>query len=122
MREVDFNIYKKLSVDGSISKSVISKSVFKSNSFQNLLDAEILEITKVGRGLKVIVNKKTDFGNFFKTNFPRYFFRLYKKQQKCTGRFKNKFRHLKNNQKQIRRSSSCGRGLWGKQQGNHESN
>ena len=70
MREVDFNIYKKLSVDGSISKSVISKSVFKSNSFQNLLDAEILEITKVGRGLKVIVNKKTDFGNFFKTNFP----------------------------------------------------
>lgn len=70
MKEVDFKIYKKLSVDGAISKSVISKSVFNSNSFKNLLDAEILEITKVGRGLKIIVNKADDFEKFFKTNFP----------------------------------------------------
>lgn len=70
MKEVDFKIYKKLSEDGGISKSGIPSTVERSNAFNNLLNAEILDIAKVGRGLKVFVNKKVQFEKFFKTTFP----------------------------------------------------
>ena len=45
MREVDFNTYKLLFETKSVSKSAIPKSVLKSDIFQNLLRAEILEVT-----------------------------------------------------------------------------
>jgi hypothetical protein len=70
MREVDFKIYKKLSEDGGMSKSRIPSTVERSNAFNNLLNAEILDIARVGRGLKVFVNKKEEFEKFFKTTFP----------------------------------------------------
>ena len=70
MREVDYRTYQKLNSEGSISKSSIPLSVFKSNAFKNLLDAEILEMKKFGRGLKIVVNKKVKFKSFFKTYFP----------------------------------------------------
>ena len=73
MREVDFKIYKKLRDDSTILKSTIPQSVFKSNSFKNLLDAEILEIKRAGRGLKVVVNKKIEFERFYETYFPNEF-------------------------------------------------
>lgn len=70
MKEVDYNTYKSLSENKSVSKSTIPNSVLQSNIFQNLLRAEILKSTKVGRGLKIEVSKEIEFEKFFKTSFP----------------------------------------------------
>ncbi len=70
MREVDYKTYKLLFETKSVSKSAIPKSVLKSDIFQNLLCAEILESLKLGRGFKIIVTKENEFEKFFKTSFP----------------------------------------------------
>ena len=70
MREVDFNTYKLLYETKSVSKSAIPKSVLKSDIFQNLVSAEILESLKLGRGFKIKVVKENEFEKFFKTSFP----------------------------------------------------
>jgi len=57
MKEVDFKTYQLLLVKKSVSKSVIPKSVLHSDTFQNLLKAEILKFSKLGRGFKVEVSK-----------------------------------------------------------------
>ena len=61
MREVDFNTYKLLYETKSVSKSAIPKSVLKSDIFQNLVSAEILESLKLGRGFKIKVVKENEF-------------------------------------------------------------
>lgn len=70
MKEVDFKIYKKLFEQKSVSKSAISASVLKSDTFKGLINSEILTVSKVGRGLKISVHKKDLFKRFFETNFP----------------------------------------------------
>ena len=70
MKEVDFNTYKILLEDKSISKSAMPKSVLQSDTFQNLLRAEILKYVKIGRGLKYIISKEIEFQKFFSTFFP----------------------------------------------------
>lgn len=70
MKEVDFKTYQLLLVNKSVSKSVIPKSVLHSDTFQNLLQAEILKFSKLGRGFKVEVSKEIEFEKFFKSLFP----------------------------------------------------
>lgn len=70
MKEVDYNTYKLLFENKSVSKSTIPKSVLQSNVFKNLLHAEILRIIKVGRGFKIEVSKEIEFKKFFNTLFP----------------------------------------------------
>lgn len=70
MKEVDFNTYKSLIETGSVSKSAIPKSVLQSDIFQNLLQAEILKSSKLGRGFKIQVSKEVEFEKFFKSSFP----------------------------------------------------
>ena len=61
MKEVDFKTYQLLLVNKSVSKSVIPKRVMQSDTFQNLLQAEILKFSKLGRGFKVKVSKEIEF-------------------------------------------------------------
>jgi len=70
MKEVDFNTYKKLLENKSLSKSSIPITVLKSETFKGLQNAEILKLSKVGRGLKIIVVKENEFQQFFKSAFP----------------------------------------------------
>src|SRR5690554_531072 len=70
MKEVDFKTYKSLFENKSVSKSVIPRSVMQSDTFQNLLRAEILKSSKLGRGFKIEVSKDTEFEKFFKSSFP----------------------------------------------------
>jgi len=70
MKEVDFKTYKQLFESKSVSKSAIPKTVLKSDIFQNLLRAEILESLKLGRGFKIKIVKESEFEKFFKTSFP----------------------------------------------------
>jgi 5S rRNA maturation endonuclease (ribonuclease M5) len=70
MKEVDFKTYKILLVNKSVSKSVIPKSVLHSDTFQNLLQAEILKFSKLGRGFKVEVSKEIEFKKFLNSSFP----------------------------------------------------
>ncbi|WP_124981250.1 hypothetical protein [Nonlabens xiamenensis] len=70
MKEVDFKTYQLLLLNKSISKSVIPKSVLQSDTFQNLLQAEILKFSKLGRGFKVEVSKKIEFEKFLNSSFP----------------------------------------------------
>ncbi|MBC3757152.1 hypothetical protein H7U19_01965 [Hyunsoonleella sp. SJ7] len=70
MKEVDFKTYKLLLENKSISKSAVPKSVLQSDTFKNLLEAEILKSSKLGRGFKIEISKETEFEKFFKTSFP----------------------------------------------------
>lgn len=70
MKEVDFNTYKSLLENKSVSKSAIPKTVLQSQTFQNLLEAEILTQSKFGRGLKIDVSKETEYQNFVNSYFP----------------------------------------------------
>lgn len=70
MNEVDFKTYKLLLENKRISKSTIPKSVLQSSIFQNLLQAEILKFSKLGRGFKVEVCKETEFEKFLNSSFP----------------------------------------------------
>ena len=70
MNELNFKIYKSLYETNSISKSSIPKSVLQTDVFKNLLEAKILESSKIGRGFKIEVSKKIEFEKFFKTTFP----------------------------------------------------
>lgn len=70
MKEVDFKTYQSLLENKSVSKSAIPKSVLQSDTFQNLLQAEILKFSKLGRGFKIEVSKETEFEKFFNSSFP----------------------------------------------------
>ena len=70
MKEVDFKIYKLLLENKSVSKSAIPRSVMQSDTFQNLLEAEILKFSKLGRGFKIEICKENEFEKFFNTSFP----------------------------------------------------
>lgn len=70
MKDVDFKTYQLLLENKSVSKSVIPKSVLNSGTFQNLLQAEILKQSKLGRGFKIDVSKEIEFEKFFKSLFP----------------------------------------------------
>ena len=70
MKEVDFKTYQLFLENKSVSKSVIPKSVLQSDTFKNLLQAEILKSSKLGRGFKIEINKEIEFEKFFKTSFP----------------------------------------------------
>ncbi len=70
MKEVDFKTYQLLLVNKSVSKSVIPKSVLQSDTFQNLLQAEILRFSKLGRGFKVEISKEIEFEKFLNSSFP----------------------------------------------------
>tara|TARA_B100000949_G_scaffold235449_1_gene258791 strand:- start:2841 stop:3635 length:795 start_codon:yes stop_codon:yes gene_type:complete len=70
MKEVDFKTYQLLLVNKSVSKSVIPKRVMQSDTFQNLLQAEILKFSKLGRGFKVKVSKEIEFEKFLNSSFP----------------------------------------------------
>jgi hypothetical protein len=70
MKEIDFKTYKSLLENKRLSKSVIPKSVLQSDTFQNLLQAEIIHSARVGRGLKIEVAKEIEFERFFKSSFP----------------------------------------------------
>lgn len=70
MKEVDFKTYQLLLETKSVSKSIILKSVLQSDAFQNLLQAEILKQTKLGRGFKIEIAKENEFQKFFKSSFP----------------------------------------------------
>lgn len=70
MKEVDFKTYQLLLENKSVSKSAIPKSVLQSDTFQNLLEAEILKSSKFGRGFKIEIFKETEFEKFFNTSFP----------------------------------------------------
>lgn len=70
MKEVDFKTYQFLLKNKSVSKSAIPKSVLQSDTFQNLLEAEILKSSKFGRGFKIEVSKETEFEKFFNSTFP----------------------------------------------------
>jgi len=70
MKEVDFKTYQLLLVNKSVSKSVIPKSVLQSDTFQNLIQAEILKFSKLGRGFKVEVSKEIEFEKFLNSSFP----------------------------------------------------
>jgi hypothetical protein len=70
MKEVDFKTYKLLVENKLVSKSVIPNSVQQSETFKNLLRAEILVSVKFGRGFKIEVAKEHEFEKFFKTSFP----------------------------------------------------
>jgi len=70
MKEVDFKIYRFLLENKSASKSAIPKSVLQSDTFQNLLRAEILITKKFGRGFIVEISKENEFKKFFNSSFP----------------------------------------------------
>lgn len=72
MREIHFKTYKTLFENKSVSKSVIPISVLQSDTFQNLLRAEILIFSKVGRGFRIEVLKEEDFEKFFNNSFPEH--------------------------------------------------
>lgn len=73
MKEVDFKTYQLLLVNKNVSKSDIPKSVLLSDTFQNLLQAEILKSSKLGRGFKIEVSKEIEFEKFFKSSFPEQY-------------------------------------------------
>jgi hypothetical protein len=87
MKEVDFKIYKFLLENKSVSKSVIPKSVLKSDAFQNLLQAEILMSKKIGRGFTVVVSKEIKFEKFFNSSFPEQ--KVYKSKSGNIKKFRN---------------------------------
>ena len=69
MNEVDFKTYKSLLENKSVSKSAIPKGVLQSDTFQNLIRAEILKSYKLGRGFKIEISKETEFEKFFNSSF-----------------------------------------------------
>lgn len=70
MKEVDYKTYKNLLENISISFKKIPKSVINSDIFKGLLNANILEIVKAGRGRKITIIKESEFKAFFKNSFP----------------------------------------------------
>jgi len=55
MKEVDYKTYKNLLENNSVSLGNIPKSVINSDIFKGLLNANILEIVKAGRGRKIAI-------------------------------------------------------------------
>jgi len=70
MKEVDYKTYKNLLENNSVSLGNIPKSVINSDIFKGLLNANILEIVKAGRGRKIAIIKESKFKAFFKNSFP----------------------------------------------------
>lgn len=72
MKEVEFNTYQRLLKSQSLSISRIPKNILNSHSFTSLIEANILQKIKVGRGFKLIINKESEFKKFFTTHFPEH--------------------------------------------------
>lgn len=70
MKEVDYKTYKNLLENNSISFGNTPKSVINSDIFKGLLNSDILEIVKAGRGRKITIIKEIEFSEFFKNSFP----------------------------------------------------
>lgn len=70
MNQTDFRTYKKLKEESFLAENGIPKTVLSSPHFKGLVSSLILEKTKSGRGFRYVVNKITDYDNFFKTYFP----------------------------------------------------
>ncbi len=70
MKEVDYRTYKNLLENNAVSHKKIPNSVLNSDIFKGLLNADVLEIVKAGRGRKITVIKESEFKEFFKNSFP----------------------------------------------------
>ena len=70
MKEVDYKTYKRLLENNTVSHKGIPKTVSNSDIFKGLINADILEIVKAGRGRKITVVKESEFKDFFKNSFP----------------------------------------------------
>lgn len=70
MKEVDYKTYKNLLENNTVSYKKIPKSVLNSDIFKGLLNADILEVVKAGRGRKITIIKESEFKAFFKNSFP----------------------------------------------------
>src|SRR5688572_21672592 len=69
MKEIDFKYYYEQK-DGEISFSKIPTGITKSSAFKTLTDANILCITKTGRGKTVKVINQPAYETFLRTHFP----------------------------------------------------
>ncbi|MEI9808333.1 MAG: hypothetical protein WDO16_10950 [Bacteroidota bacterium] len=69
MKEIDFKYYQEQK-EGEISFSKIPTGIIKSSAFRNLTEANILHITKTGRGKTVKVINPPAYEKFLKTHFP----------------------------------------------------
>lgn len=70
MKEVEYKTYKNLLENNSVSFNKIPRSVINSDIFKGLLNADILEIVKAGRGRRITIIKESEFKEFFKNSFP----------------------------------------------------
>lgn len=70
MGKIDIKTYKLFMDEDCVSQSKIPLSVQKTNIYQQLLENNILNKTKKGRGFNICINKPDEFGKFFKSNFP----------------------------------------------------
>lgn len=71
MKKVEFETYQALLKNQSLSISKIPKSILNSYLFISLIEANILQKIKAGRGFKITINKKSEFKKFFETHFPQ---------------------------------------------------
>lgn len=70
MNQTDFRTYKRLKEHSFLTEGGIPKTVLEAYHFKGLVESEILEKVKSGRGFRYEINKPTEFDNFFKTHFP----------------------------------------------------
>lgn len=70
MNQTAFNTYKKLKETSFLTEKSIPKTILGAYHFKGLVDSEILEKVKSGRGFRYKINKPTKFDDFFNTHFP----------------------------------------------------
>lgn len=69
MKETDFKYYHELSA-GDTSFSKIPVTIARSDAFKSLCDANIISITKAGRGKLVKIINEVAYAKFLATHFP----------------------------------------------------
>jgi hypothetical protein len=69
MKEIDFKYFKSLGF-AEMSFSKLPDAITKSSAFNNLIEANILAITKMGRGKIIRVINKDAYDKFMATHFP----------------------------------------------------
>lgn len=68
--EIEFNTYTKILESNQISKSNLPRNILNSDKFKGLIEADILRISKQGRGFVISVNRVDLFEKFLKNTFP----------------------------------------------------